>query len=177
MKTSTKSTQTITTFQRVESEIVNGIDIREIIELFSTLGYDCEIDCMITGTSGTKHHFDILARKGSEIIVMNIVAFRRSLLDTIASDEESNEQILVAAVQMRTMAWDCQAYHAVILHLNSSLSGEDAQRENEISPKEDGTLELTRVLRQMKIELVRSPDIDGVIPKLNKLLCAKEVVA
>lgn len=178
MKYCANSPTSITTFSRIEKKKVDGIDVSEILELFSILGYDCEIDAMVTGLSGTKHHFDIVARKGPEVLVIDIVAFRRSLLDTIASDEESDEQILLTAVQMRAMAWDCQAYHAIILHLNSSLSREEGKTiiENKISLQEDIN-DVSNILRRMKIELIRSSDIHGVIPKFKRMLCATEEVA
>ena len=174
MKSNIETSATVVLVSKVGNSVVNGIDVSEIVELFSSLGYECEINARIVGTSGMEHHFDILARRGTESIVIDMLAYRKSLLDTIATEEESVEQIWSTAVQMRAKAWDCKLYYTIILHLTSNLSAEE---NDVISPSEDYNAMLRDDLGRMRIDLIQSSNIQGVVPRLKSMLYRTEVVA
>lgn len=143
--------------------VVNGINLSELVDLFESLDYDCETNSELRGISGMRHQFDIVARKGQEIIVIDIVSYRSSLLDTCASDDESAEQILTSAVQMRAKGWDSQVYQSIIIHLCSS--GMEAERDLSYAGEP-----LAKILRQINIELIRTPDMRNGLEQLTNVL-------
>ncbi len=160
--------------QRTEKDvIVNGFNVRGILDLFGSLGYLCETNSTLQGESGATHRFDIVAKKDSETLVMDILAFRSSILDTGASKDESEEQIWAAAVQMRAKGFDCQIYHSIILHLSSVLPG----LEDHDSTSKESHLALEKLLRDLNIQLIRSSDIAGASKALTSLLCSVEAVS
>jgi hypothetical protein len=160
--------------QRTEKDvIVNGYNVRGILDLFGNLGYICETNTTLQGKSGATHRFDIVAKRDSEMLVMDILAFRSSILDTGASKDESEERIWVAAVQMRAKGFDCQIYHSIILHLSSFLPG----LEDHDSSSKENHERLEKLLRDLNIQLVRSSDIAGASKGLTSLLCSVEAVS
>lgn len=155
-----------------EERLDNGINVTGISELFRSLGYDCEIDSKLLGTSGTRHQFDIVAKRGSEIVVIDFVTFRNSLLDAPMSEQESQDKVLEAAIRMHVKGWDCQAYHTIIAHFSSSL-----QDENQGDMAKDVTRrQFAQALRDLKVELIESPDIKGIVSNLTNKFCSLETV-
>ena len=117
-----RMSSTFASSQPVKGQLVNGVNVDEIIEIFWSLGYECRVNSQLAGASGVKHPFDIIARRDSEIIVMDLVSFRASILDTPASDAEVVERIQIAGIQIRAKAWDCGAYQCLVIYLSSYFS-------------------------------------------------------
>ncbi|MDG6995154.1 MAG: hypothetical protein JRN52_04450 [Nitrososphaerota archaeon] len=156
--------------QRQGDKLVNGIKVNEIVDIFEELGYECRVDAQLTGTSGARHPFDIVARKDSEIVVIDFVSFRSSILDTPASDDEVAEKVSMATLRMRVKGWDCGAYQRIIIHLSSyfSVSGEES-RASKFDPFE-------QFLKEFDIKMIRSADIESAAKKLYALIGAVEAV-
>ena len=146
-----------------KDQIVNGVNVGQIVEIFESLGYECKVNSELHGTSGVKHPFDIIARRDAEIIVTEVVSFRASILDTPASDSEVIERIQIAGIQVRAKAWDCGAYQCLIVYLSSYFSDLDSQHTSKYDPFE-------LFLRQNDIKVVRSATMQGAAEKLRALL-------
>ena len=145
-----------------KGQLVNGINVDGIVEIFEDLGYECQVNSEVTGMSGVKHPFDIVAKKDSELVVADIVSFRASILDTPASDSEVLERVQMAGIRIRAKGWDCDAYQSFVICLSSYFSDV-----NEQGSKYD-PFEL--FLKQNDIKVVRSADIQGASEKIRTLL-------
>ncbi len=168
MNASTKQSRTILAAPRLEKgQLVNGINVDGIVEIFEDLGYECQVNFDVTGMSGAKHPFDIVAKKDSELVVADIVSFRASILDTPASDEEILERVQMAGIQIRAKGWDCDAYQSFVICLSSYFSDV-----NEQASKYD-PFEL--FLKQNDIKIVRSADIRGASEQIRTLLGTVEL--
>lgn len=143
--------------------VVNGIKVDEIVNIFEDLGYECNVNSELQGASGVKHPFDIIARRDSEIIVTEVVSFRASILDTPASDSEVVERLQIAGIQVRAKAWDCGAYECLIVYLSSYFSDGDSQHTSKYDPFE-------LFLRQNDIKVVRSATMQRAAQRLRALL-------
>ena len=148
--------------------LVNGIRVNEIVKAFESLGYQCEVNTKLKGTSGTEHPFDIVSRKDSEIVVVDIVTFRASILDTPASDAQVLERLQMAGIQIRAKAWDCGTYQSVIIYLSSYFTNSD----NSVLTGKYDPFEL--FLKQNNIKIVRSTDVRGAAKKLRAHLASVE---
>jgi exonuclease V gamma subunit len=153
-----------------EDVLLKGIKVNEILDFFSSLGYTCQADGEIRGKSGARHHFDIIASKDSEIIVIDIVSFRTSILDTPASDLELAEQSTNAALQMRVKGWDCGVYQMVLLQLSSTYCGSpDEERRNQYDPFE-------QFLKESNITMVCSGDVETAAKRIKSIINNAEIV-
>lgn len=150
-----------------KDQVVNGVKVDEIITIFESLGYECAVNSELEGASGVKHPFDIIARRDSEIVVMDLVSFRSSILDTPASDAEVIERVQIAGIQIRAKAWDCSAYQCLIIYLSSYFSSDDSYRTSPYDPFE-------LFLKQNDIKVVRSADLRGASEKIRTILGAVE---
>ena len=160
----------VTFTQRKNDALVNGIKVNEIVDIFEQLGYECKVEAELTGMSGARHPFDIIARRDSEIVVIDIVSFRSSILDTPASDDEVAEQVSMAALRMRVKGWDCGAYQRIIIQLSSyfSVTGEE-NRASKYDPFE-------QFLKEFDIKMIQSSDVESAAKKLYALVGAVEAV-
>ncbi|MCL4517764.1 MAG: hypothetical protein M1587_01040 [Thaumarchaeota archaeon] len=166
MRSNSDLTQSFEPAQQRKDLKINGIRINGVVSLFERQGFDCEVNAELTGMSGARHSFDIVARRDSEIVVVDIVSFRASILDTPASDDEVAEQISIAALRMRVKGWDCGAYQRIIIHLSSHFS--DGQRVSEHDPFE-------HFLNEFDIQVIRSADIQDAGRKIEGMLSAVEM--
>ncbi len=141
--------------------MVNGINVDGIVEIFEDLGYECEVNSEIKGTSGVKHPFDIIAKKDSELVVADIVSFRSSILDTPASDAEVLERVQIGGIQIRAKGWDCGAYQSFVICLSSYFS-DVSESGSKYDPFE-------LFLKQNDIKMIRSSNIQGASEKLKAL--------
>lgn len=149
---------------RIEgNQIVNGVKVNEIIDIFQNLGYECEVNSELVGTSGVKHPFDIIAKRDSELIVADIMSSRASILDTPASDVEVIEKLQLAGIAMRAKAWDCGVYQRFIIYLSSYLALDESEHVSKYDPYE-------LFLQQSNIEMIRSTDVSHAAEKLRNLL-------
>ena len=164
-----RMSSTFASSQPVKGQLVNGVNVDEIMEIFWSLGYECRVNSELAGASGVKHPFDIIARRDSEIIVMDLVSFRASILDTPASDAEVVERIQIAGIQIRAKAWDCGAYQCLVIYLSSYFSvGGYTDNSSQYDPFE-------LFLKQNDIKIVKSSDIRGAAEKLRALLASVEL--
>lgn len=152
-----------------KDQLVDGIKVDEIIDIFESLGYECKVNSELKGASGVKHPFDIIARRDTEIIVLDIVSFRSSVLDTPASDSEVIERIQIAGIKIRAKGWDCGAYQCVIIYLSSYFSNGDG---SDHSSKYDP---FTLFLKQNDIKIVKSANIRGAGDRLRALFSGVEL--
>jgi hypothetical protein len=162
-RTITRSPSAFTT----KDVVVNGIRVNELVEVFEALGYECKVGTRLTGTSGVEHDFDIIATMGSEIVVIDMIVFRASILDTPASDFEISDILANEAVRMRVKSWDCKPYARIIIHLSSYL----CNSENGVSNRHDP---LQRFLNEFEINLIQAADIPAAAKKLQVLLSQVE---
>ena len=162
-----KASSTFASHRREIVHLVKGIKVDEIVDIFERLGYECKVDSELDGRSGAKHPFDIIARRDSEIIVIDIVSFRASILDTPASDAEVSEQLQVAGIKIRAKGWDCEAYQRFIIYLSSYFSSGEVCNTSQYDPFE-------LFLKQNDIKIVKSVDVRGAAEKLHAMLNAVE---
>lgn len=148
-------------------QIVNGVKVKEIVEIFETLGYECKVNSELVGASGVKHPFDIVAKRDSEMVVLDIVSLRASILDTPASDVEVTEKLQIAGIAMRAKAWDCGVYQRFIVYLSSYLAFNEGVQGSKYDPYE-------LFLQQSNIQIVKSTDARTAAEKLQNLLGAEE---
>ena len=146
---------------------VNGVRVNEIVEIFETLGYECNVGAELTGESGARHPFDIVAKKGAEVVVVDLMIFRSSILDTPASDFEIHEQLSKSAIYMRIKSWDCRPSDRVIVHLSSYLCN-DGQELTEHDP-------VRTFLSEYDIKLISSANMQQAAKKLESIFCEVEV--
>ena len=149
--------------------VVSGLRVNEIVSFFEgELGYACEINADIAGESGAIHHFDIIANKDCERIVIDIVQLRSSILDSFASEVDAQEELVRKVVEMRAKSWDCKIDFSVVLRVTSFLSldtqGNDASNEFQL------------FLQEQNIEVVEAPDIKTATVKIKESLNAVEVI-
>ncbi|MDG6998488.1 MAG: hypothetical protein JRN15_05165 [Nitrososphaerota archaeon] len=147
-------------------KVINGVKVNEIVEIFEDLGYECKLGTELTGVSGARHQFDIVARKDTEIVVIDLVSFRASLLDAPVSDDEVSEQMSIAGLRMRVKGWDCGAYQRIIIHLSSYFSN-DSSRVSQYDPFE-------QFLKEFDIQVIKCTNVHGAAEKLQALIGAVE---
>ncbi len=147
--------------------VVNGVNVTEIVDLFETLGYECQVGAELVGASGVAHPFDIIAKKGVEFIVMDLMAFRSSILDTPSSDYEISDMLTKSVLLMRIKSWDCKPTQRIILHLSSYLCNED----QELSQHDP----VRGFLSQFDIKLIKSANMEQATRKLKSFLCEVEI--
>ena len=146
--------------------LVNGVNVTKLVEVFEDLGFECEVGGELTGMSGISHPFDIIARNDAEVLVLDLMVFRSTILDTPASDHEVSQQLWKTAVTMRIKSWDSKPTQSMILHLSSYLHNED-QGLSEHDP-------LRGFLNQFEIKLIRSADMQHAADKLRTFLAEVE---
>ncbi|MCL4518712.1 MAG: hypothetical protein M1587_05890 [Thaumarchaeota archaeon] len=149
--------------------IVGGVRVNGIIDLFENLGYECETNTRLTGMSGARHQFDIVARRDTELVVIDVISLRASILDTPASDDEVAEQISMGALRMRVKGWDCGAYQKMIIHLSSYFSTDD----NDSGASQHDPFE--QFLKDFDIKVIRAADIQSAGKKIQTMLNAVEL--
>ena len=152
-----------------KGQLVNGINVDGIVEIFEDLGYECQVNSAVQGTSGVKHPFDIVAKKDSELVVADIVSFRSSILDTPASDAEVMERVQIGGIQIRAKGFDCGAYQSFVICLSSYFSDAGSDSGSRYDPFE-------LFLKQNDIKMVRSANIQGASEKLKALLGTVETL-
>lgn len=150
-----------------KGQLVSGINVDGIVEIFENLGYECKVKSEVQGKSGVKHPFDIIAKRDSELIVADVVSFRSSILDTPASDVEVLEQVQKAGIQIRVKGWDCGSYQSFVICLSSYFSEVASDSGSKYDPFE-------LFLMQNDIKVVRSADIKRASEKLKALLDSVE---
>lgn len=158
-----KMNPTLGTSRMEGDQTVNGIKVNEIVDIFQNLGYECEVNSELVGTSGVKHPFDIIAKRDSEIVVADIVTLRASILDSPASDVEVTERLQIAGIAMRAKAWDCGVYQRFVIYLSSYLGSDESERASKYDPYE-------LFLQQSNIEMVKSSDVSHAAEKIRNLL-------
>ena len=159
MNTTMKMNPTLVSSHMQGDQFVSGVKVNEVVEVFQGLGYECEVNSELVGTSGVKHPFDIVAKRDGEIIVADLVSFRTSILDTPLSDMEVTEKLQLAGITMRAKAWDCGVYQRFIIYLSSHLSIE-SDRKSKFDPYE-------LFLQQSNINIVQSADASHAAEKLR----------
>lgn len=147
--------------------IIDSIRVSELIELLQgELGYFCTMSREVFGRSGASHRFDIVAEKGTERIVIDILTSRNTLLDSFAAEEELNEETKIAAIQMRGKTFDCGCHSAVIIKLSSGLSRGDEMP--------DGLFQ--KFLAEFNIDLIEAPDIKTAVRKFRSFVMSTEAI-
>lgn len=164
------TSSTVQSLGREKGKSVHGTHVDEILQVFESLGYEVSINSKLEGTTGVEHPFDIIARRDSETIVVDLISFRASILDTPASDVEVVAQIQLAGIQIRAKGWDCKVYESFIVYLSSCLSASDA---NGLLVGEHDPFEL--FLKQNHISTVRSANIKEAAERLRTHLSPAEV--
>lgn len=155
--------------QRNTDATVNGVRVNEIVDILENLGYSCNIDAEVIGESGFEHRFDIVAEKDSEVIVFDIVSCRASMLDVL-SDDEVSEQISLELLRMRAKSLDCRPSLSVVVHLSSYFLGSEESVPSKYDP-------IQQLSAEFNIRIVRSPDAQGAVKELSRIMTSKEVVA
>lgn len=156
--------RTATAFQIMnKDQLVCGVNVDEIVKIFENLGYECKVNWELQGQSGVMHPFDIIAQRGSEAIVLDLVSFRASLLDTPASDAEVIEQLQISGIQIRAKGWDCGVYQSFVVYLTSHLS---ASSDEILASRYDP---FGLFLKQNNITIIRSENIRDVADKLQTM--------
>lgn len=142
--------------------LVNGLDVSKVVDAFEDRGYVCQVGSELIGSSGIHQPFDIIASKGAEIVVIDLMSFRSSILDTPASDYEISAELWKCALTMRIKSWDCGLPQSIILHLSSYLcNGEQVLVEHD---------PLLGFLSQFNIKLFSSADMQQAAKKLEMFL-------
>lgn len=149
-----------------KGQLVNGLNVDEIVDIMENLGYECKVGSKLKGTSGVEHPFDLIATKGDEIIVVDVVSFRSSILDAPANDAEVVERIQFAGIEIRAKGWDCGAYQSFVINLSSYFGGESYP-----ASKHD-PFEL--FLEQNNIKIIRSANMTEAARKLGDSLTLVE---
>ncbi len=163
MNANTRAIETFESSKLEENQLVNGINVDAIVKIFAGLGYECEVNSELQGQSGVKHPFHIIAQRDSEVIVLDIVSFRSSLLDTPASDAEVVERLQMAGIQIRAKGWDCGVYQSFIVYLSSHFSISST----EVSTGRYDPFDL--FLKQSDISVIKSANMRDAADKLRTM--------
>ena len=167
--TDMRAIETFETSRLEENQLVNGINVEAIVKIFENLGYECKVNEKLQGQSGVKHPFHIIAQRDSEVIVLDIVSFRASVLDTPASDAEVTERLQLAGIQIRAKGWDCGVYQSFIVYLSSHFSVSS----DEISTGRYDPFDL--FLKQNDIKVIQSDNMRDAADKLQVMFDKMEL--